>query len=68
MPTIGRDAALSIVDKDAAYPKAVDELKAEKELPKTVKLRQTKYLNNIALARSSRDKTIGQTGDGIWVI
>jgi len=30
------------VDKDAAYPKAVDELKAEKELPKTVKLRQTK--------------------------
>ncbi len=35
------------VDKNAAYPKAIAELKAEKELPKTVKLRQKKYLNNI---------------------
>jgi len=35
------------VDKNAAYPKAIDELKAEKELPKTVKLRPQKYLNNI---------------------
>ncbi len=35
------------VDKNAAYPKAIDELKAEKVLPKTVKLRQKKYLNNI---------------------
>ena len=36
-----------IVDQNAAYPKAIDELKAEKELPKKVKLRQKKYLNNI---------------------
>ncbi len=35
------------VDKNAAYPKAIDELKADKDLPKTVKLRQNKYLNNI---------------------
>ena len=35
------------VDKKAAYPKAVDELKADQELPKKVKLRQKKYLNNI---------------------
>jgi transposase-like protein len=35
------------VDKNAAYPKAIDELKADKELPQTVKLRQKKYLNNI---------------------
>jgi transposase-like protein len=35
------------VDKNAAYPKAIDELKANKELPKIVKLRQKKYLNNI---------------------
>ncbi len=35
------------VDKNAVYPKAIDELKADKELPQTVKLRQKKYLNNI---------------------
>lgn len=35
------------MDKNAAYPKAINELKADKELPKKVKLRQKKYLNNI---------------------
>jgi transposase-like protein len=35
------------VDKNAAYPKAIDELKADKELPQKVELRQKKYLNNI---------------------
>lgn len=35
------------VDKNAAYPQAIDELKEEKQLPKQVKLRQKKYLNNI---------------------
>lgn len=35
------------VDKNAAYPKAINELKADKELPKELKLRQKKYLNNI---------------------
>lgn len=35
------------VDKNAAYPKAIAQLKAEKVLPKTVKLRQKKYVNNI---------------------
>jgi transposase-like protein len=35
------------VDKNTAYPKAIDELKAQKELPQKVKLRQKKYLNNI---------------------
>jgi len=34
------------VDKNAAYPRAIDELKAEQELPKSVELRQNKYLNN----------------------
>ncbi len=35
------------VDKNAAYPKAIiDEIKAEQELPKSVELRQNKYLNN----------------------
>ena len=35
------------VDKNDAYPKAIDELKIKKELPQTVELRQKKYLNNI---------------------
>ena len=34
------------VDKNVAYPKAMDEVKAEKELPLSVELRQNKYLNN----------------------
>jgi transposase-like protein len=34
------------VDKNAAYSKAIDELKAKKELSKQVELRQNKYLNN----------------------
>ena len=34
------------VDKNAAYPKAVDELKAKEGLPGSLELRQNKYLNN----------------------
>ena len=35
------------VDKNAAYPKAFQELKAEGLFPKTEDLRQVKYLNNL---------------------
>ncbi len=35
------------MDKNAAYPKAIDELKTAATLPKTCELRQNKYLNNI---------------------
>jgi len=35
------------VDKNAAYPKATDTLKADDTLPETTELRQNKYLNNI---------------------
>lgn len=35
------------VDKNAAYPKAVDELKKKEELSEQVELRQNKYINNI---------------------
>lgn len=35
------------VDKNLAYPAAVEELKAEGTLPRRVRLRQCKYLNNI---------------------
>lgn len=35
------------VDKNAAYPIAVEELKVAESLTQTCKLRQNKYLNNI---------------------
>ena len=35
------------VDKNAAYPPAIDELKADRTLPETTELRPVKYLNNI---------------------
>ncbi len=35
------------VDKNAAYPKAIDELKEKEELFEQVELRRNKYLNNI---------------------
>ncbi len=35
------------VDKNAAYPKAIAELKAARILPECVELRQVKYLNNL---------------------
>ena len=36
-----------IVDKNAAYPPAIDDLKTDGKLPDKVKVRQIKYLNNI---------------------
>ena len=35
------------VDKNPAYPIAIQELKNEKKLPKRVEIKQVKYLNNI---------------------
>jgi IS6 family transposase len=35
------------VDKNPAYPAAVEVLKAEGTLPRRVRLRQCKYLNNV---------------------
>lgn len=35
------------VDQNAAYPPAVDDLKADEQLTKTTELRQVKYLNNV---------------------
>ena len=34
------------MDKNAAYPPAVEQLKADEQLPETTQLRQVKYLNN----------------------
>jgi transposase, IS6 family len=35
------------VDKNPAYPVAIEELKEEKQVPKDTQIRQIKYLNNI---------------------
>lgn len=35
------------VDKNSAYPVAVEELKEEKKMPEGIQIRQVKYLNNI---------------------
>ena len=35
------------VDKNPAYPAAVEALKTEGALPRRVRLRQCKYLNNV---------------------
>lgn len=56
------------VEKNAAYPKAIDDLKTKKELSQKVELRQCKYLNNRALARPPLHQTINQTRNGISLI
>jgi IS6 family transposase len=38
---------LITVDKNPAYPSAIDKLKNDKILPKNIGIRQIKYLNNI---------------------
>lgn len=52
------------VDKNAAYPKAIEEMKAEKELPQIVELRQNKYLNNIVEQDHRRMKRLTNPGMG----
>ncbi len=42
-----REQRVITVDKNAAYPKAINQLKTKKQLPQSVELRQKKYLNNI---------------------
>ena len=47
-PTTTKSAPRVInVDKNAAYPKAIADLKAAGTLPESVELRQVKYLNNL---------------------
>ncbi len=35
------------VDKNSAYPVAIQELKEEKRMPEGIQIRQVKYLNNM---------------------
>lgn len=56
------------VDKNAAYPKAIDQMKAESELPVSVELRQNKYLNNRLELSASIYQTIDSSGDAISLV
>src|SRR5438128_2655036 len=53
------------VDKNAAYPKAMAELKAAGILPEAVELRQVKYLNNLIDQDHRAHQTGGQAWDGL---
>ncbi len=52
------------VDKNPAYPKAIKELKTAKKLPEIVKLRQSKYLNNIVEQDHRGIKRLVKSGMG----
>src|SRR5260370_40202550 len=45
---------VSTVDKNAAYPNAFKELKAERIMPDACELRQSKYLNNLVEQHPTR--------------
>jgi len=53
------------VDKNPAYPAAVDALKEEGLLPRRVRLRQCKYLNNIVEQDHRRIKRLVRPGLGL---
>ena len=52
------------VDKSAAYPKAIETLKADETLPDTTKIRQKKYLNNIIEQAHQAIKRLKKPGMG----
>jgi transposase-like protein len=52
------------VDKNAAYPAAMDDLKTEKALPEETELRPVKYLNNLIEQDHRRIKRLVKPGLG----
>ena len=56
------------VDKNAAYPKAIAELKASGVLPEGVKLRQVKYLNNLIEQDPRFIKRLVKSGMGFFSV
>ena len=56
------------VDKNPAYPKAMDELKAEEFLPENCALRQVKYLNNLVEQDHQSIKRLTKPGLGFQVL
>jgi transposase-like protein len=56
------------VDKNAAYPKAIADLKATGMLPERVELRQVKYLNNLIEQDHRAHQTPRQTRYGFLLV
>jgi len=56
------------VDKNAAYPKAFKELKAERLMPDACELRQSKYLNNLVEQDHRAHQTARQARDGLLFV
>jgi transposase, IS6 family len=56
------------VDKNAAYPKAMADLKASGVLPQSVELRQVKYLNNIVEQDHRSIKRLVKPGLGFFSV
>jgi transposase-like protein len=56
------------VDKNDAYPKAIEGMKAKKELPEIVELRQKKYLNNIVEQDHRGIKRLTKPGMGCGLV
>jgi transposase, IS6 family len=54
------------VDKNAAYPKAIAELKAEGRIPESCLLRQVKYLNNVIEQDHRFIKRVTKPGMGFF--
>lgn len=54
------------VDKNAAYPKAIADLKATGMLPECVELRQVKYLNNVVEQDHRFIKRLTKPGMGFF--
>jgi len=52
------------VDKNAAYPPAIDDLKTDEQLPETTELRQVKYLNNVVEQDHRAIKKLTKVGMG----
>lgn len=52
------------VDKNAAYPKAIETLKDDETLPETTELRQKKFLNNIIEQEHRAIKRLTNAGMG----
>ena len=68
-PNTSRPAPRVInVDKNAAYPKAMAELKASGVLPESVELRQVKYLNNLIEQDHRFIKRLVKPGLGFFLV
>jgi transposase-like protein len=52
------------VDKNAAYPPAIDTLKIDEHLPETTQVRQVKYLNNLVEQDHRAIKKLTKVGMG----